>query len=338
MKVRSVAALCLWLILPTAAAQSQQDEIIKVESNLTNLYFTVLDANNRFVTTLKQEDVRLYEDGVAQQAFTFQQQTERPLSIALVIDVSASEEKSLPEEKAAARSFVETIIRTRKDEAAIIAFTGDVFLEQPLTDNVIKINQALGRVEVALPFYPGAGEKITGIASGPGTPGPPSEGSTAIWDAVTLSAREVLARRPDQQRRRAIILLTDGQDTSSRIKRSAAIDQAIKAETVIYAIGIGDGGRYGGVDKDALRKITERTGGRAFFPKKGSDLKTTFDQIEQELRAQYLIAYSSTNKNNDGLYRQVRLEIAAPDLKEGAYKLTYRPGYFAKTSPARTSP
>jgi VWFA-related protein len=130
-------------------------------------------------------------------------------------------------------------------------------------------------------------------------------------------------------RRRAIILLSDGQDTTSRLLRSEAINRALEAETVIYAIGIGDS-KYEGVDKDALRAVTASTGGRAFFPKKETDLKTAFAEIEQELRSQYLIAYSSTNKKRDGSYRQMSIEITNPELQKEELKLRYRPGYFAK--------
>jgi len=117
------------------------------------------------------------------------------------------------------------------------------------------------------------------------------------------------------QRRNAIILLTDGQDTTSRLLRSEAINRALEAETVIYAIGIGDK-KYGGVDHDALNAVATGTGGRAFFPKRDTDLTDAFKEIEQELRSQYLIAYSSTNKNRDGSYRQMRIEITNPELQK----------------------
>src|SRR5256714_2495042 len=275
---------------PNNQEQSNQDEdVVRINTDLTNLLFTATDKQDRFITTLREEDIRVLEDGVPQKLSSFERETDRLLSIALLIDVSASEERTLPEEKAAARSFVETIIRSRKDEVALIPFTGDAFLEQPLTGNVISIYQAFERVDVAMPLYPGSGKKINGLPSGPGIR-VPGEGSTAIWDAVAVTANEVLVPSGDK-RRRAIILLTDGQDTSSRLKRSVAIDQAIKAETVIYAIGIGDSKHYEGVDKDALRTLSERTGGRAFFPKKEADLQAAFEQIEQELRSQYLVTY-----------------------------------------------
>src|SRR6185436_6479372 len=136
----------------------------------------------------------------------------------------------------------------------------------------------------------------------------------AIWDAIALTASEVLTPTvQSQSRRRAIILLTDGQDTSSVLVFDAAIERALSAETVIYAIGIGDS-KYEGIDRGSLRRVAERTGGRAFFPKKEADLRQVFRDIERELRTQYLIAYSSTNKQRDGGYRQMRIDVINPEL------------------------
>lgn len=302
--------------------------MLRVETDLTNLLFTATDKNNRYITTLLENDIRLLEDGVPQKLFTFQRETDRPLSIAFLIDVSISEERTLPDEKAAARVFIENVIRSAKDQAAIIPFEGYAHLEQPLTRDVLAIFRTLQRVEVAFPSYLGSAPPLGGITSGPGTIAPPNEGSTAIWDSVVVTCRQVLAR-DREQRRRAIILLTDGHDTTSRVRRSAASDVAIQTETVIYAIGIGDK-RYDGVNKGALRDLVERTGGRAFFPKKGEDLKTAFAEIEQELRSQYLIAYSSTNKQRDGAFRTMTIEITNPEFQKQKLKLRYRPGYFAK--------
>ena len=306
---------------------AESDDVIRIETDVTNLPFTATDKQRRFITDLRAEDIRVVEDGAPQQLFTFQHETDRPLSIAFLIDVSASEERTLPQEKAAARSFIESIIQSNKDQAAIIPFTGSAFLEQPLTRDVLSIYRALQNVEVAMPEYLGSGRPISGIVSGPGMKAPPREGSTAIWDAIAVTASEVLTKTQGQ-RRRAIILLTDGQDTTSRLVSRQAIDKALEAETTIYAIGIGDG-KYGGIDRDVLRTVAERTGGRAFFPKKEVDLKTAFAEIEQELRTQYLIAYSSSNKKRDGAYRKVHIEVVNPTLKD-QLKLRHRPGYFAK--------
>jgi len=303
------------------------EDVIRTEADVTNVLFTATDKQNRLITTLREEDLRVLEDRVPQKLFTFQRETERPLSIAFLIDVSRSEERTLPDEKSAARIFIETIIRSSKDQAAIIPFTDYAYLEQGLSNNVLGIYQALELVEVAMPSYVGKGRPISGITSSPGGISEPREGTTAIWDAVTVTAREILARS-QSQRRRAIILLTDGQDTSSRMTRNEAIDSALEAEAVIYVIGIGDS-KYEGVDKGVLNNVAERTGGRAFFPKKGADLTKAFTEIEQELRSQYLLAYSSSNKNRNGAFRQTVIEIVNPELRK-ELRLRYRPGYFAK--------
>jgi len=316
---------------PPPPPPDQDVDVIRTETNLTNLLFTATDKNNRYITTLQQNDIRVVEDGVPQTVFTFQRETDRPLSIAFLIDVSISEERTLPDEKGAARTFIENVIRSEKDQASIIPFEGYAHVEQPLTRDVIAIYRALEAVEVAFPAYTGSAPALGGITSGPGTIAPPREGSTAIWDSVALTCRNVLGRSLTP-RRRAIILLTDGQDTSSRIARSSAIDQAIQSETVIYTIGIGDK-RYDGIDRNALTDIAEKTGGRAFFPKKSTDLLAAFQEIEQELRSQYLVAYSSTNKTHDGKYRTMTIEVANPELAKEKLKLRYRPGYFAKKAP-----
>lgn len=316
------------LLAQTQAPTQDQDDVLRVETDLTNLLFTATDKNNRYITNLQESDVRILEDGVPQKVFTFQRETDRPLSIAFLIDVSISQERTLPDEKAAARTFIENVIRSEKDQAAIIPFEGYAHLEQPLTRNVLDLYRAIERIEVAYPSYLGSAPPLTGITSGPGTIGPPSEGSTAIWDSVLLTSRNVLTA-DREQRRRAIILLTDGRDTTSRVARSTAVEHAIGTETVIYAIGIGDK-KYGGVDKGALREVAERTGGRAFFPKKEEDLRTAFADLEAELRSQYLVAYSPTNKSRDGAFRTMTVEVTNPALSKQGLKLRYRPGYFAK--------
>jgi Ca-activated chloride channel family protein len=325
----TASLLCAFPVGESAQTPAGQDvDVIRTETDLTNLLFIATDKNNRYITTLQDSDIRVMEDGVQQTLFTFQRETDRPLSIAFLIDVSISEQRTLPQEKAAARTFIESVIRSNKDQAAIIPFEGFAHLEQPLSRDVLGIYRALERVEVAAPSYMGSGPTIGGIVSRPGGIGTPDEGSTAIWDAVAVTSREVLARSPGQ-RRRAIILLTDGQDTSSRLTRNEAIDYAIETETVVYAIGIGDS-KFEGVDKGGLNKLAERTGGRAFFPRKETDLKAAFAEIEQELRSQYLVAYSSTNKKRDGGFRKMTIEITNPELRKEQLKLRYRPGYFAK--------
>src|SRR6266487_1395455 len=131
--------------------KAQDSDVVRVDTNLVNVFFTAVDRNRRFVTALKPEDISVTEDGVAQEIFTFQRETDRPLSLAILIDVSASQQQTLPDEKAAARAFVNTVIRSGKDEVAIISFTGEATLEQGLTGRIESLQRAIEQVEVVLP-------------------------------------------------------------------------------------------------------------------------------------------------------------------------------------------
>lgn len=312
------------------------DEIIKTDTNLTNIFFTAADKNKRFISDLKAEDIRIFEDGQAQDIFTFQQNIDLPLSLAILIDTSASEERTLPDEKEAARAFLENIMRPQRDEAAVVSFTGETTLEQGFTGSVDRLRRAIDKVEFVPPSgYIGGGVVVNG------TP-PISDtqqmlaGSTAIWDAVWATSEELMVQSAEHTRR-AIILLTDGVDTSSRMKMHDAIDRAQKSDALIYAIGIGD--RYSfNVNEGDLRKIAEKTGGRAYFPKHERDLRDAFTQIQRDLREQYLVAYSPTNKNRDGSYRKIEIQVINPALKQQDLKLNYRSGYFAKTDGPQTAP
>lgn len=330
--MKKALLVLLWLLIWCGQVRSQavdQDDVVRVESELTNLPFTVTDKQRRFVTTLRAEDVRVLEDGVPQTLFTFQRETDRPLAIAFLIDVSASQEVTLPQEKAAARLFIENVVKSSQDQVAILPFTGSAYLEQNLTRDVLTVYRVLQGVEIAAPAYMGSGKALTGIPTGPRLPATPPEGSTAIWDAVALTSNNVLTKSMGQ-RRRAIILLTDGIDTTSRLSLKQAVNSALAAETVVYTIGIGNS-RLEGVYRDPLREIAERTGGRAFFPDKKFDLNAAFAEIERELRTQYLVAYSSTNKKRDGAYRKITIEITNPTLLKSNLQLRHRPGYFAKS-------
>lgn len=328
----SMKHFCLLILILSCAqfvlAQTvDQDDVVRVETDVTNLPFTAMDKQRRFVTTLRAEDVRVLEDGVPQQLFTFQRETDRPLAIAFLIDVSRSQEFTLADEKAAARAFIEKVIESKRDQVAILPFTGQAYLEQPMTRDLLSVYRVLQRVDVGVPAYLGAGRPLSGIPTGPGLLPPPQEGTTAIWDSVALTSSSVLAKAPGL-RRRAIILLTDGLDTASRLVRREAINRTLAAEAVIYVIGIGS--KRDGIDREALRDLAQRTGGRAFFPDKNFDLNVAFTEIERELRTQYLIAYSSTNKRRDGAYRKITIEVTNPELKKEKLELRHRPGYFAK--------
>jgi Ca-activated chloride channel family protein len=316
------------------------DDVERVETDLTNVLFTAVDKNKRFVTTLKREDVRVLEDGVEQQVFAFQRETDRPLSLAILIDTSASQERTLPEEKSAAQRFVDAVIRPSKDEVAVLSFTGETTLEQGLTGSPSRVRQAIDRVEFQLPSgYLGGGVAV-GVPGGrPGTPPISGDnqnkaGSTAIWDALWVTANDVLSETSDKTRR-AIILLTDGYDTSSGKKFDEAVEHALKADAIIFSIGIGDD-FVSGVDRGSLNKLSERTGGRAYFPRNDEDLRAAFAQIQDELRSQYLISYTPSNKARDGSFRRVQIEVANPELLKNNLRLTYRQGYFAQSATVGT--
>src|SRR6476620_6012926 len=305
------------------------DEVVKVETNLTNLFFTAADKNRRFISSLKAEDIRVLEDGQPQEIFTFQQNIDLPLSIAILIDTSRSEERTLPDEKIAARAFLEDVLKAQRDEAAILSFTGETTLEQGFTGSIDRLRRAIDRVEFVPPSGSvGGGVVVKGTPPISGT-NQSIAGSTAIWDAVWATCEELIGTSAEHTRR-AIILLTDGEDTSSHMKMHEAVERAQKADAFIYAIGIGD--RYTDrVDEGSLRKIAEQTGGRAYFPRQERDLRDAFAQIQKDLREQYLVAYSPTNKARDGSYRKIEIQVVNPDLKQQNLKLNYRSGYFAKT-------
>lgn len=315
---------------PTPTPTIEEEEgIIKVETEAVNVLFTAQDKDRRLLLNLKPEDVRILENGQPQQISAFSKQIDLPLSLAILIDTSISQQRTLPEEKSAAIAFVESVIRPAKDEVAVVSFTGESTLEQGMTNNITRLRRAIDKVE----FVPPSGYIGGGVVA-PGTP-PISgtnqgiAGSTAIWDSIWVTAAEVLGPAPEKTRR-AVILLTDGADTSSRKKLDEAVDAAIKAEAVIYSIGIGDD-FYGGVSKGILNKISERTGGRAYFPKDERELREAFKQIQEEMRSQYLLAYEPTNADKDGSYRKIEIQLTNPELAKQKVKLTHRQGYFAKS-------
>src|SRR6185436_16480890 len=260
------------------------DEVIKVETNLTNIFFTAADKNKRFISNLKDEDILVLEDGQPQEIFTFQQNIELPLSIAILIDTSISEERTLPDEKVAAQAFLESVMRPNKDEAAVVSFTGDTTLEQGFTGNIERLRRAIDHVEFVPPSgYIGGGVVVNGTPPISGT-NQSLAGSTAVWDAIWATSEELMSTSAEHTRR-ALILLTDGDDTSSRMKMHEAIEKAQKADALIYAIGIGDRYQFN-VNEGALRKIAGETGGRAYFPKHERDLNDAFAQIQRDLREQ----------------------------------------------------
>ncbi len=314
-------------VSPTPETQ-EDTEVLKIDTEVVNVLFTAQDKNRRLMTDLKKEDVKILEDGQVEEITSFSRQVDLPLSLAILIDTSASQERTLPEEKSAAKSFIESFVRPAKDEVSVISFTGEATLEQGMTNNVGRLQRAVDRVQFVPPSGYVGGGVVVGtppISGGNQT----VQGSTAIWDAIWVTSDEVLGPAPEKTRR-AIILLTDGVNTYGRKKLEDAVQAAIKSEAVIYSIGIGDN-FYDGVDEGSLRKISERTGGRAFFPRDEAELRKAFTQIQIEMRSQYLIAYEPSNQKRDGSFRKIEIQLQNAELAKQKVTLTHRQGYFAKT-------
>lgn len=316
---------------PTATPPAD-DEVIKVDTDIVNVLFTAQDRNRRLLTGLKQDDIKLYENGQPQELTVFARQVDLPLSLAILIDVSVSQQRTLPEEKAAAMSFLETVIRPAEDEVSVISFTGESTLEQGMTNNIARLRRAIERVQ----FTPPSGYIGGGVIAGtPPISGDNQtvQGSTAIWDSIWVTSEEILGPAPERTRR-AIILLSDGVNTFGKKKLDDAVQAALRSEAIIYSVGIGDN-FYSGVDKGSLNKISERTGGRAYFPRDERELRDAFAQIQEEMRSQYLIAYEPTNQNRDGSYRTIEIKLTNAQLQKDKVKVTHRQGYFAKSAPKK---
>ncbi|MEK6324705.1 MAG: VWA domain-containing protein [Acidobacteriota bacterium] len=294
------------------------DEAVRLGADLVNVLFTAVDRNNRVIGDIRQDEISIMEDGRPQQIFTFKRETTLPINIAILMDLSGSQEYTFPQEKIAAGEFLRSIIRPGKDSAAILTFQSDVELVQGLSSRMETLNRAFDEIQY---------HRRLGTASS-------RHQATALYDAIYITADEVLAhdemRRAsadDQVTRRAIILLTDGVDNASSRKLDEAIDRAWRASVIIYSIGIGDRFRFEGVREDVLKRLGDETGGRAYFPRGADDLLNDFRQIEAELRSQYLVAYAPSNSTHDGRFRRVEVQVKArPEAR-----IIHRRGYYAAT-------
>src|ERR1051325_3218347 len=292
------------------------DETVRLGTDLVNLFFSAVDQNNRVVSDLQQKDITVLEDGQPQQVFTFKREATLPINIAILMDLSGSQEYTFPKEKAAAGEFLRSVIRPNKDSAAILTFQDDVDLVQGLTSRLQTLQRAFDDIQYARRFSQATSRRQ----------------ATALYDAIYITADEVLshdetrARNADENiTRRAMILLTDGVDNASSRKLEDAVDRAWRAGVVIYAIGIGDRFGFEGNAEDCPRKLSEETGGRAYVPQGADDLLEDFRQIEGELRSQYLVAYSPTNANRDGSFRRIEVRVAG----RNDVRFVHRRGYYA---------
>jgi Ca-activated chloride channel homolog len=299
------------------APLENNDDPIKLGTELVNVVFSVVDQNNRIVSNIDPKEVTVLDDGRPQERFAFTREVNLPINIAILIDLSGSQEYTFPQEKMAAGYFLHSIIRPGKDSAALLTFQDDVDLVQGLTSQLDTINRALDEIEYA--------RRVGPLTS--------RNKATALYDAMYITVDEILGREElrrgadDSMARRAIILLTDGVDNASNRKLEEAIDRAWRSGVMIYSIGIGDRFRFEGVREDILRNISEATGGRAYFPRGSDELLDNFRQIETELRSQYLVAYSPTNPTRDGSFHKIDVQIK----DRPGVRIIHRRGYYAPT-------
>lgn len=298
-----------------AEEPQEEEQGVRLGTQLVTVPFNVTDKTNHYINDLKKEDLEILEDNKPQGVFSFERQTDLPITIAMLIDISGSQEYTLPYEKAAGQRFLQKVLRPQKDLAAIVSFEGDTELVQNLTQDMNKLSRALDSVQI-----PVTGATVGGIGGTPPINGGSRVGGTSLYDAIYAVSADLLSREAG---RRVIILLTDGQDTTSRIKMREAIERTWRNEVIVYSIGIGD--RSYGIDSGTLKKIASETGGRAFFPRNEEDLDKAFRMIDEDLRSQYIVSYEPSNEAKDGSFRTIQMKVK--NRKE--LTVRHRRGYFA---------
>jgi VWFA-related protein len=306
-------------------SQDQSIETLKVNVEVVQLFFNVKDKHGALIPNLTKDNFDLFEDGKPQTIKYFKAESDLPLTIGMLIDSSGSQQRVLEMEKEVGGSFLESTLRP-KDEAFVISFDVDITLLQDFTNSVSRLKHALNEARINT-----GGVSCSGGPIGPQGPIPCSSTGprgTALYDAVYLASHDEFSHEVG---RKAMILLTDGQDEGSRLKIKDAIEAAQKADAICYVLLIADRGFYGmgggfGYNGDSeMKKLTQETGGRMIeVGNKVEKLRQAFDQISQELRSQYNAGYVPTNTTRDGSFRKVEIKP-----KQGDYKIQARSGYYA---------
>jgi VWFA-related protein len=293
---------------------NQQGKIPVFRKNVTlvNVQFNVKDKHGALIPNLSKDHFDLLEEGKPQTIKYFSAENEVPITLGLLIDSSKSMERTLPEEKVVAGGFLQKVL-TNKDLAFVISFDISVDLLQDLTSSMHLLRSGLEKARI--------NTNTAGMAP-MGNPGPvPTAGGqnkgTLLFDAVYLAADEVLSK---QSGRKAMVILTDGEDVGSKLRLKEAIEAAQKADVVSYVLLITDP-MYSSNFGD-MSKLAEQTGGRIITVRGPDKLDKAFAEIAAELRSQYTLAFTSTNPTNDGKYR--RLELKSKD----GYKVQARKGYY----------
>jgi VWFA-related protein len=306
---------------PDAPPEDQSVATFKIQVNLVDLFFTVKDKNGNLVPHLTQNDCSVAEDKTPQTVKHFVAETNQPLTLGILLDTSGSQQRVLPLEQQAGSKFLEQVLRA-KDEAFLISFDVNVDLLQDYTNSPRQLARAMDKAEINTAGGNGAGG-VPGLGGGPvpvhGTPK-----GTLLYDAVYMAANQKMNQ---ESGRKAMIILTDGDDQGSTHKISDAVAAAEKNNIIVYVILIADTGFYGDFGYygySAAKRISEETGGRLInVGNNGNKLEAAFQQIQEELRTQYVATYTPTNAKQDGTFRRISVECAS------GMKVQVRKGYFA---------
>ena len=297
---------------PAPVEQEQDVQTLKIGTNLVNVYFSARDKSG-FITNLKKDDCEIQENKEVQKIKNFTQEKTLPLTIGILLDTSGSQTNVLPLEQQAGAEFLKDVL-TPKDEAFLISFDINVDLLADYTNSPREIKRAMDKARINT----GAGTgSVTGVATPKGT---------LLFDAVYLAAHDKLRQEAG---RKVLVLLTDGGDQGSQETLKTATEAAQKANAILYVILIADRGFQGSIgfgfggDRD-MEQLTHETGGRVIdVGNNGKKLAEAFDQIQDELRTQYLLSYTPTNLKTDGTFRTINLSCG----KLG--KIQTRKGYYA---------
>jgi VWFA-related protein len=321
-RIHTLALLLLLIPFSGAWAQSKekQDDLptFKSQVNVVNLFFNVKDKHGMLMPNLSKDDFTVLEDGKPQTIKYFTAETNQPLTLGIMIDSSASQERVLDYEKDAGYEFLKQVLND-KDMAFVISFDVNVDLLQDFTNDNKSLKSALNRARINTG---GGGGSLPGLGGGP-FPTSTTPRGTLLYDAIYLGAHDKLS---SEVGRKAMIILTDGEDQGSQLKIRDAIEAAQKADTICYVILIADRGFYaGGYGGDrAMKDLANNTGGRVIEASNKADkLRKAFDEIAKELRSQYSIGYTPINSKLDGSFRKIEIRT-----KEG-YKIQTRSGYYA---------
>jgi VWFA-related protein len=305
---------------PPASAPAQADEAIKVQIDLVNILFSVSSKQGEHIANLTKDDFTIFEEGKQQEIKYFTHETDLPLTLGLLIDVSASQMNLIGIEQNAATRFFEQVIRP-KDLAFVISFGSEAELLQDYTSSPKLLQKSLKGLQV--------NSDVGGITAGP-VPTMSHPRGTILYDAIYLAADQQLR---GQVGRKALVLITDGEDQGSRYRIDQAIEAAQKADAILYSIYYVDRAFYsqggyripfGGGGESYLKKMSEETGGRVFRVDSKHTLHDVFQELQDELRSQYAVSYSPTNPDKDGKFRRIDIKTANKD-----YKVRARKGYYA---------